>query len=59
MRSAEPDQDLVPLRLRAGRNDLLFRVSQVSLGHALIVRITAPDGSPPQGVTTVDPFTDS
>lgn len=55
-RAAAPDQDRVSLQLREGRNDILFRVSQISLGHALIARVSAPDGGPPEGIVCADPL---
>lgn len=38
-RRASPDQDRVPVRLRAGRNDLLVKVDQVGADWGLYVRL--------------------
>ncbi|MBI4880404.1 MAG: DUF2961 domain-containing protein [Planctomycetes bacterium] len=43
-RGAAPDQDLVPLPLRAGRNEILLKVANEDGGFGLCARISDPEG---------------
>jgi mannan endo-1,4-beta-mannosidase len=45
-RGVKRDEDAVPIRLRAGRNRLLFKIEQGNGGWGLLARIVGPDGRP-------------
>ncbi len=50
-RSAEPDQNIVPVTLAKGDNLILLKVANVGGGWATIVRLTDAQGSPLAGLT--------
>ena len=52
-RAAVPDDDVVPVRLRAGRNTLLVKNADRNLGWGFYLRITDPAGKP---LRTVRPW---
>jgi HEAT repeat protein len=45
-RGAAPDQDMAPIRLKQGTNDLLLKITQGGGGWAACARIVASDGIP-------------
>jgi transglutaminase-like putative cysteine protease len=50
-REAAPDQDVVPLTLAAGRHLVVAKVCRQRRPWHLVLRLTAPGGGPPPGVT--------
>jgi len=52
-RGEVPDQDVAPVRLRQGVNDLLLKVSQGGGGWSVSARIVGPDGQPIAGLRAV------
>jgi HEAT repeat protein len=49
-RGEVPDQDVAPIRLRQGANDLLFKISQGGGGWSVSARIVGADGQPLPGL---------
>lgn len=47
-RGLQPDQDRVPVKLKAGKNAVLLKVWQNNLQWKFCVRLTLPDGRPVQ-----------
>jgi HEAT repeat protein len=45
-RGAAPDQDMAPIRLKSGANDLLLKITQGGGGWAACARIVGVDGRP-------------
>jgi HEAT repeat protein len=45
-RPLTPDQDVIPIQLKAGRNVILLKIWQNTLGWEFCARLTAPDGKP-------------
>jgi hypothetical protein len=41
-----PDQDRIPVKLKAGRNTILMKIWQNTQGWAFCARLTTPDGNP-------------
>lgn len=55
-RSAEPDQEVVPVRLAEGVHTLVVKVAQDVAAWRLLFRLTGPQGRPASGVS--DGFSD-
>jgi HEAT repeat protein len=51
-RGAVVDQDMAPIRLKKGANDLLLKISQGGGGWAAFARIVGSDGLPIAGLTS-------
>ncbi|MFV2068244.1 MAG: hypothetical protein ACC645_14825, partial [Pirellulales bacterium] len=49
-RAIGTSEDHVPIRLKKGENRLLVKVDQIAGGWGLLLRVTASDGSPIEGV---------
>lgn len=45
-RGMTPDQDKIPVKLKAGRNTILLKIWQNTLGWEFCARLTLPDGRP-------------
>lgn len=54
-RGAAEDQEVYDVRLKKGANILMLKAIQESGGWEVMVRLTAPDGTPPAGVKILLP----
>lgn len=54
-RGAAPDQDMAPVQLRQGPNELLLKITQGGGGWAACARIVGADGLPIPGLDTAPP----
>lgn len=46
LRGVEPDQDRAPVKLQAGKNTILVRLTQGAAGYGFCLRLTQPNGAP-------------
>jgi hypothetical protein len=54
-RGDTPDQDIAPVRLKQGSNDLMLKITQGGGGWGAHARIVGTDARPIQGLTTAAP----
>jgi len=51
IRNVKADDDIVPVNLKSGRNQLLVKITQISDGWGLMFRMTAAEGKPLEGIS--------